>query len=52
MRYGILFNEEDSKKIKWLLEYCELESVDELFSKAIDTMYQVIEMTEDYEQTV
>jgi hypothetical protein len=52
MRHGILFNEEDSRRIDGLLEYCELESVGDLLSKAIDTMYAVIEASEEYEARV
>lgn len=50
MRYGIMFNEEDSRRIDKLLNYCELESVSDLLSNAIDTMYQVIEMSEEDER--
>jgi len=43
MRYGILFDEEDSRKIDDLMKYCELNTVNQLFEYAIETMFHVIE---------
>lgn len=44
MTYEILFDEEYSEKISALIKYTELDSAEELFHKAIDTMFDVIEV--------
>lgn len=46
MKYGIIFNEEDCIRIDMLLKYCELDSVDQLMGHALDTMFDVIGVTE------